>query len=134
MNYPVFLVTVERSRHYFRVLCPPASPCVTTASRLFDDGTLCGAGPLAACEEVEEQVEAPLLLLLVTSQLLMGASLAVYYAVAISRLDCNVLRTQMPLFYGFLLLLRILAHVIGYVVGALVVPWGAAPPGGPRRH
>ena len=101
MNYPVFLFAVERIRHYCSVLCPPASPSVTTASR---PSTLCGAGPLAACEEAEEQVEPPLLLL-VMSQLLMGASLVVYYVVAIYRLDRNVRRPQMPLYYWFLLLL-----------------------------
>ena len=84
---------------------------------------------MAACEKVEEQVEPPLLLL-VMSQLLMGASLSLYYAVAIPRLDRNVRRTQMPLYYGFLLMLRVMAPAICYVVWALVVPWGAAPPGG----
>ena len=101
MNYPVFLFAVERIRHYCSVLCPPASPSVTTASRLFD---LVRRGAVGCVRGGGGTGGSPLLLLVI-SQLLMGASLVVYYVVAIYRLDRNVRRPQMPLYYWFLLLL-----------------------------
>ena len=73
------------------------------------------------------------LLMLVTSQLLMGAWLALYYAVAIYRPDRNVRRTHIPLYYGFRCCWRRGAchrRRCGGLHGAV----GRRPPGGPCRH